>query len=164
MRIEIDTGSPGLVLRELVPEDSRLLYELIERNREHLSQYLDVTSQKYPDYDSVVASFINPNNLKRLRFGIWDDGELVGSISLSPLSKLAELGYWVSADRTRRGYASSASTALCRYAYETLGITRIIAFVHKDNAASQGVLTQCGFACYGMALKSKTALTYRKDA
>lgn len=163
MRIEIDTERSGLVLRQLVPEDSFALYRLIERNRAHLSQYLDETSRKYPDHASVLASIVAPDKPAKLRFGVWDDDELVGAINLRSASTLAELGYWISADRARRGYASTASKALCRYARDTLGIQRIIAFVHKDNMASQGVLARCGFFCRGRAFKSETALTYQYD-
>jgi len=163
MCIEITTERSGLILRQFIPKDSSSLYRLIERNRAHLSQYLDDTSDKYPDHDSVLDSIVNQKKPEKLRFGIWDDDELVGVVSLIPSSMMAVLGYWVSADRIRRGYASTASRALCRYAQETIGIKRLIAFVHMENKASQGVLEQCGFTCFGMAFKSETALLYRTE-
>ena len=164
MPLVIPTERPELILRQFIPEDSRPLFELIERNRAHLSKYLDDTSDKYPDFDSVLRSMTYPSKPEKLRFGVWDGEVLVGTVNLLPLHRLAVLGYWVGAEYTKKGYATTAAQALCQYANDILGLGQIIAFVHKENFTSQGVLQRCGFESRGKAsLTTETALVFKRQ-
>lgn len=154
-----------LRLVQLRPQDSRPLFELIEANREHLSQLLDETSKKYPSYESVFDSILNPPIPAKLRFGIWVGSRLIGSANLLPGAISAEVGYWLSADSTGSGYATLVTDALCEYAFDELGLSSVIAFVHRDNVKSQRVLERCGLICRGPAMispskRSETALMY----
>lgn len=163
MPLEIHTERPGLILRQFTPEDARPLFELIDRNREHLSQYLDDTSDKYPDYESVLLSMIDPSTPEKLRFGVWDGDVLVGTVNLLPNNRSAVLGYWIGAEYTKNGYATEAAKALCQYATDVLGFAWLMAFVHKSNFTSQNVLRRCGFESRGRAsLTTETALVFKR--
>ncbi|HEY4963340.1 MAG TPA: GNAT family protein [Candidatus Saccharimonadales bacterium] len=60
-----------ILLRQVTPEDSQTMFDLIDRNRDHLSQHGDDTAGNYTTPESVAER----NELQgdnELRFGIWD--------------------------------------------------------------------------------------------
>lgn len=140
----IPTANESVTLRELTVEDAQAYFEAVDNSRAHLSQFGDTTAEKYPDVASVVDSIEHPIYQAKKRFGIWDRDQFVGSINLSPSANLAEIGYWVDQRYTGHGYASTAANALARYAKEQ-GFTTVMASVHEDNLASQGVMRRAGF-------------------
>lgn len=79
-------------------------------------------------------------------------GHLVGSFSLMEIDRArghGEIGYWVAADRRRRGIAAGAVALLRDWAHAELGLTRIEILAHRDNAPSRAVAERCGFAATG---------------
>ena len=74
-----------------------------------------------------------------------DSGFVIGAIGLMDIALLdarAELGYWIGADYWSRGYCTEAARRLIRFAYEELGITRIVARCLTRNPASARVMTK----------------------
>ncbi len=149
--------SEGIVLRQFTPSDAAPLFALIDRQREHLGQFGDTTAEKYPDLESVEKSIAEPPNPDRLRFGVWDNEVLVGTVNLTPRVKpdswqrsgSAVIGYWIGSDFTRRGHATRAVDALTDYGHEQLGYQRIYATVDQGNRPSLGVLERAGYARIG---------------
>ncbi len=151
-RIIVPTSRPEVVLKQFIPEDAVLLFELIDRNRAHLSQRGDETGKKYPSLVSVERSITHPPQPSRFRFGIWSDAPLTGSINLTPMTNaatyrddLAEIGYWTGGEFCRQGFATLATTTLAEYALYTMGFIAVLARVHKKNRVSQRVLEYAGF-------------------
>jgi RimJ/RimL family protein N-acetyltransferase len=73
-------------------------------------------------------------------------GELLGSCGLVWISAgMAELGYWTTSAARGRGVALRASRLVCRYAFEELGIQRIIWQAAIGNHASRLVALRAGF-------------------
>jgi RimJ/RimL family protein N-acetyltransferase len=60
-----------------------------------------------------------------------------------------EVGYWLRADATGRGYATEAIAALVRAVFEHLGARRVAICHDPANGASAGVPTRLGFRCLG---------------
>jgi RimJ/RimL family protein N-acetyltransferase len=89
--------------------------------------------------------------------GFWDSGssyplvialedELIGGIGLDVRAHGQwELGYWLGEAYWNRGYASEASAALVKFAFETLAVERLVAGHYVDNHPSGRVLTKLGF-------------------
>src|SRR5690625_3426338 len=81
-----------------------------------------------------------------------DQGEFVGLMMLPPAHgpdqpddpSVAELGYRILRRHWRRGYASEASSALLRHAFETVGQVRVIAQTMSVNAGSRAVMERIG--------------------
>lgn len=67
--IEILVRSTGIRLKQFIQTDSKAIFDLINKNREHLSQFGDTTAEKYQNVESVEDSILNPKNPNRLRFG-----------------------------------------------------------------------------------------------
>lgn len=82
--LEIVSKDGQVTLRQLTLEDVEELFALIDRNRDHLSQFGDDTATKYPTVESVRESIEKPKNPKRMRFAIRNiQGQIVGSINLT---------------------------------------------------------------------------------
>jgi ribosomal-protein-serine acetyltransferase len=141
-----------VVLKQFEAPDAREIFELIEGNREHLSQFCDNTAHKYSNVESVRASIVHPANPEKMRLGIWDENKLIGSINLIPRTTsgafekdVAEIGYWVGREFGGFGYATIATRALVKYAFAHLDIVTVLAKVDAENIARRRVLTKAGF-------------------
>src|SRR5437868_14428116 len=83
--LELVSLDGEVILRQYSPADAQEGFSLIDRNRDHLSQFGDETASKYPTLESFQESILHPKNPRRLRFGIRNkEGLLVGSINLTP--------------------------------------------------------------------------------
>ena len=84
-----------------------------------------------------------------------EDGKLVGAITLSNVrrgvAQMASIGYWVGQPYARRGHTLAAVKAVCRFAFEQLGLHRVEAACIPTNEASAGVLLKAGFDEEGYA-------------
>jgi len=84
-----------------------------------------------------------------------DDGQLVGAITLSNVrrgvAQMASVGYWIGQPYARSGYTLASVRAVCRFAFEQLGLHRVEAACIPTNEASAGVLLKAGFEEEGFA-------------
>ena len=81
-------------------------------------------------------------------------GTLLGSTGLGfEMASLASTGYVFARDAWVRGYATEALTAMVEVA-RGIGIKRLFADCHPDNAASARVLSKCAFGLEGDVLVS----------
>ncbi len=87
-----------------------------------------------------------------------DRRSLTGGITLANVrrgvTQAACVGYWVGLPFLRRGYASHALGAVCRFAFEDLRLQRLEAASMPGNRASLAVLERAGFAREGLARQS----------
>jgi len=147
--IEIKPPKGRIILKQFSLSDAREIFELIDRNRDHLSQFGDETAKKYPTVNKVIESIQNPKNPKRLRFAIRNsEGVFMGSVNLTPdedNSQRGEVGYYMGSEFQRRGIATEATRLLSDFAFGQLGYLTLYAKVQPDNIASQKVLTKAGF-------------------
>jgi len=147
--IEIKSKNYLVNLKTFVVDDAPEIFSLINRNREHLSQFGDETSHKYPNLESVVSNITNPKKPTRRRFAIRNQNkELVGSINITPDvgdPTSAEIGYYLGSEYTGKGYMSESVKTLTDYAFNNLGCKRIYGKVVIGNTASSNVFKKCGF-------------------
>lgn len=81
-----------------------------------------------------------------------EDGEFVGLMMLPPARgpdrpedpTVSELGYRLLRRHWRQGFASEASRVLLRYAFETVGQSRVVALTMAVNRGSRGVMEKIG--------------------
>ena len=142
--LKIRTENPNVFLKQFSVRDSPHIFFLINKSRKHLSQNGDVTAGKYKAIEDVSNSIRFPSNSEKLRFGIWDNKKLVGSINLTPNNKdSAEIGYYLGAGHTGFGYATIATKALIDYSFAT-GYKSLSAKVVEENYTSTRVLKRAG--------------------
>jgi RimJ/RimL family protein N-acetyltransferase len=88
--------------------------------------------------------------------GVWyatrrDTGAFIGCFMLKycPPSCDIEVGYRLRHQAWGQGFATEGATELVRYAFDDLGLDRIIGVTHPGNRASQRVLLKAGLVDRG---------------
>ncbi|NLK08756.1 MAG: hypothetical protein GX316_08680, partial [Firmicutes bacterium] len=93
--ISLPTDIPNVYLRALTVSDALALYELIQENKDHLTQfgdYHDLVSWGLQDVEAYLTAPTDDN----IRMGIWRGNELVGRVDLVPIETgVFGLGYWL---------------------------------------------------------------------
>ncbi|MGQ0567385.1 MAG: GNAT family N-acetyltransferase [Gemmobacter sp.] len=83
------------------------------------------------------------------------DQALLGAITLDNIrrgpSQAGTLGYWIGGPHARQGYMREAILSLVHHAFTQLDLSRIEAACLPENAASRGLLEDCGFKYEGVA-------------
>mgnify|MGYP002781243583 CR=1 FL=1 len=87
-------------------------------------------------------------------YGIEADGELAGTVGLTPREDVerltVEIGFWLGARFRGRGLATAAAEAVTALAFERLALARVEAHVFSGNHASARVLEKAGFEREGV--------------
>ncbi len=144
-RTTIATDIPTLRLVEPTPDDAPALYDLVARNRGHLTQHVDFTDLGEATLESIATSLTSEDG-RHARFGIWLDGRLIGRADLSRRTPgNLVLGYWLGGEDTGKGYATAAWQALIDYGKGELGATNVYAGVTKGNTKSGALLGRLRF-------------------
>lgn len=81
-----------------------------------------------------------------------DTGRLIGGTGLHPRvgPEALEIGYWVRADATRRGYATEMAGALTRVGFEVEGVDHIEIRIVPENIGSLRIPTALGYTREGV--------------
>ena len=160
--------TPRLILRAMVPNDAPCFFALnsdpavmrftgeppigsIDEARRAIEQY--------PDFDPARGG---------VGFGRWacvlrESGAFIGFCGLKSLDDLGvvDVGFRLLPQFWGRGLATEACAASLAYGFKTLGLTRIVALVLPNNAASIRVLEKCSMRHNGtIAYEGQTALLY----
>lgn len=135
-----------LTLRPWWPEDAETLTQAIA----HETVAKKLARMPWPYALGDAEAFLSlPRGPAEPRFAILahdcDYPRLIGNISLRPEGRIHELGYWLTPTAWGQGYATEAGRIVIEQARHALGLKRIEASHHIDNAASRKVLTKLGF-------------------
>ncbi|MEK3779261.1 GNAT family N-acetyltransferase [Paenibacillus sp. FSL R5-0810] len=147
-KYEIDDSS-YLSLLEI--KDAEKLYDLINRNRDHIGAWLKFPSITLKADDS--KTFIERTRLRYAKgegywLGIWSGDKLVGSIGylyLDEENKKTEIGYWLGKEYEGKGIITKSVKALINYAFDELKLNKIEIGVATDNARSRAIPEKLGF-------------------
>ncbi len=157
--VVVRIGSPpralaagGVTLQAFNGDEGPVLAQLVVENLEHLRPWMP-WAQVAPTVQSNVE-FVRRTIDEWERgagFGYWlreeASGEMVGCAGLHRRIGPGglEVGYWVSAGRTRRGYATASARALTTAAFGLEGVERVEIHCDAANVASAGVAKRLGF-------------------
>ena len=144
---EIEVGAHGLVLRRWRTADVADLMAAIEWSLAELRRFMPWAMEE-PTPESVTAFVERVVVGPALGFGLFDAGELVGGFGLHDRRGpgILEIGYWVRSDRTGRGYATAAASALTRVALDRFPlIDRIEIRCDPANVASVAIPPKLGY-------------------
>ena len=149
-RIDLDGG---LVLRRWRSADAGALSLAIDESLEHLRPWMPwAASGSLEERRATLTRWEDEWDVGgELEYGIFLGALAVGSFGLLPRIGPGglEIGYWVHAAHTRRGYASAATAALTTVAFTLPGITLVEIHHDRANVASEGVPRQLGFTLVG---------------
>ena len=148
--------TPRLLLRRLVSDDLDALYAL----------YRDPEMRRYFPVEGALPDrtltreetweelewFMN-GHPRHPELGLWatilkETGEFIGRCGLLPWTidgqDEVEVAYMIDKRFWRRGLGAEAARGIRDYAFEQLGLSRLICMIDGENAASIGVATAIG--------------------
>jgi len=150
------TVADGLELRQFEWEDAEILFATVERNREHLRQWLPwVDGTRSADdirqfLSRVTAQFeegLGPN------FGIWSEGTLTGAIGCHPIdhpNRFCSLGYWIAMGHQGRGTITRCCLHLLDYLFDEVRLHRVEIRCGTGNTRSCAIPRRLGFRLEGV--------------
>ena len=137
-------------IREATPENAEESYNVIDRNRDYLREYLPWadgtelsghlgTLEKWQKACEDKSEFV---------FGICLDGKYVGNIGLHDVksnNKSAMIGYWLAKDYQGHGIMTDCVRALINYGFYELDLNRIWIACAFENKKSRAIPERLGF-------------------
>lgn len=151
-----------LTIRCFAPHDAQLLLNAIEASKEHLSAWMPWANAEhlFDDKLALVRQFRGEFDMGiDYKFGIFnkEQTQLVGSAGLHTRvgEGAREIGYWINAGHTNKGYAFEAAAALTRIAFEIEDIKRVEIHCAPENEYSMRIPKKLGFHLDGI-LRSRT--------
>ena len=120
-------------------------------NDEEVVKYLEVrhTRRSMKDLREYVSSVIERKEDAFFAICLNETGRHIGNIKLGPINKnhgFAYVGFLIG-DREYwgKGIATEALNLICRYAFETLKLRKVLAGCYETNLASLRVFKKAGF-------------------
>jgi ribosomal-protein-serine acetyltransferase len=149
--------SPTSRLRLLNEADAEPLFQVIDRDRAHLRQWLPwVDSSRGPD---DIRAFIRTSRERFARNDAFDaaieaDGALVGAIGLHDLNRVdrrTKIGYWLAATAQGRGLMTAACRAVVNHVFVEMKLNRVEILCATGNTRSRRIPERLGFTQEGIA-------------
>lgn len=153
--------SERLVLRPWLPADADFLLDL--EGRWEVVRHLGAAPSTMTSRDEALASIHRRRAISAHHaHGVWlvadHDGRRLGNLLLKPVrlsegeradrSPEVEVGWHLHPDAWGHGYATEAARTVLADAF-TRGLTRVLAAVHPENAASAAVCRRLGMRHLG---------------
>ncbi|REJ78765.1 MAG: N-acetyltransferase [Acidobacteria bacterium] len=153
--MEILEVSDGLELLPVAEENLEKLHAVVVNNFEHLRAWMPWTVDGYSL--SNTRSFIAKSTRdfsanESMNFHVIENGEIVGALGLNYIDKVnkgTELGYWLSEHATGRGIITRCVKRLTDFAFEELGMHRVVIRAAPGNIRSCAVPERLGFTKEG---------------
>jgi len=154
----IEISSTRLLFRPYRPGEGRLYVDMYRENGAHLMEFMpeELRGMKTEaDGERQIQRMLHAWQDRELFiFGAWDTetGLYVGEAYLANPDWTVpslELGYFVVATQTGRGFATEAGAAVVAVAFEQFGVERIDLQCQADNVASARVAERLGFRLEG---------------
>jgi RimJ/RimL family protein N-acetyltransferase len=142
-----------LVVRCWEPRDAPLLKEAVDSSLEHLRPWLPWAHELPMPLEATVEllrGFRGQFDLgQEFVYAIFspDESEAIGGTGLHTRrgEGVFEIGYWIRASRAREGFATEATAALTRVAFEVCGVERVEIRTDPENAPSLAIPRKLGF-------------------
>lgn len=126
-----------------------MMFELINKNREHLEPWFSWVKLTLSLEDSLKYLFDKEEktkDAKKVEYGIFVNNEYIGNISVFDINqknKSCEIGYWLSSFHTRKGYITEAVKIMEKEIFDEMKLNRIQIKCNEKNEASFGVIKKC---------------------
>jgi ribosomal-protein-serine acetyltransferase len=155
MNHELIAVDRHMSLVQILPEQADQLFELTDKNRKYLGEFLP-----WPQYvksaddsrEHILKTLQDRADAITYTYGIEVDGVIAGDISLRNMNtkeKIPEIGYWMSLDYAGKGLMTKAVSALTDYGLRSLDLEKIIIRADPANIASNRVAEKAGYSHIG---------------
>jgi ribosomal-protein-serine acetyltransferase len=147
---------PGVELRLVEERHAPVLFALVEREREHLRQWLSWVDATRTE-DDIVAFIRRAMEQFASNHGfsaaIWADGCIAGVVGIHRVdwvARKAEIGYWLAREFQGRGIATAAARAVTAHGLVELELNRMEIHCAADNTRSSAIPKRLGFIYEGI--------------
>ncbi|MEO1236454.1 MAG: GNAT family protein [Planctomycetota bacterium] len=150
-------------LRLVAPEHAEEITAVARANVEYVGRWLPWCTEKY-DVEGcrawALSSLRGFGERKQLPLSVLEHGRVVGGCGINDWRQQTnadwdhavawgEIGYWLAEDATGRGIVTRCVRRLLDYAFDEIGLERMVIRVEPDNARSRAVPERLGFTCEG---------------
>jgi len=150
-----------LELKTFSLDEARKLYELIDKNRIQIGEWL-IWADKTKSVEDV-EKLIREYNERRekgegINFGIWYQTKLIGYISYAYINKesrKANIAYWLDSDYQGKGFVTKSCEALIEYGFNQINLHRIEISCAEGNSKSRAIPERLGFTKEGVFKESE---------
>lgn len=132
------------------------LFDLINSDREHIGKFLpfvDITKSVDDETNYLKMKLSGVANGTDFPCFITKSDRIIGTIDLHFINhdnKKAEIGYWLHSSYARQGLTKLAVQTICDYAFQNLGLNKLVIKADTENIASNQVAQSCGFRLVGV--------------
>lgn len=153
MKFKIDND---IQLRVLQSQDATTLFELVDKNRLHLRQWLPWLDQSTKEehsrqfIDSVQDQLHSGNGFA---CGVFFETDLVGICGYHEINRTDQsvvIGYWLSKQAQGKGVITRCTKFFLDYAFETLSLNKVLIPVAEENEKSRAVCERLGLVSEGV--------------
>jgi ribosomal-protein-alanine N-acetyltransferase len=139
-----------LRLRRLIPADLESLFALYSDSE--VRRYFPEETLSHEETKEELEWFLN-GHPSHPELGLWatlhkPSGHFIGRCGLLPWTiegqHEVEVAYMLAKDYWGQGLATEAARGIAQYAFERLGLTRLICLIDADNQASRRVAERIG--------------------
>lgn len=143
--------STKLLLRKVVLEDARKLWDNIYSNFELYKYYHPIMFSGYDEYENLIKSYeerYSNGNFFRWGIVLKENNELTGMVALHHYdyqTNIIKIGYIMMRNYRNKGIATEAVGLVLKYVFEELKLFKVEANVTDGNEASLRVLEKNNF-------------------
>jgi ribosomal-protein-serine acetyltransferase len=143
--------SDQLKLRQIQATDALELFEVIDRNRAHLRQWLGWVdkNQKVSDVSAFIEFCTSMQQKGSLTLGIFFEGRLAGLVSHHAIDtdkQCVALGYWIDKQHEGLGIVRQSVRVLSDYSFRELKLKEVQIKCAVGNERSQSIPKALGFS------------------
>jgi RimJ/RimL family protein N-acetyltransferase len=133
-----------LLIRNWQQSDAPLLIRAIDESLDHLRPWMPCALSEPSDLKAVEAQIAASRDLflagKDRGYGVFDSTatQVLGSVGLHPRADtgVLEIGYWLRADSTGKGFATEAVEAITKLAFLVFGAAKLEIHCDPKNVRS----------------------------
>ena len=143
-------------LKPLRFKDSLEFYNLVDRNRAYLKEWLtwvDKVKEVSDSKEFIKFTLKQAHDDMGFQAAIWYKGQLAGIIgfySYNHENREASIGYWIGEEFSGKGIMSRATIAIINYGFSEMNLNRIEIRCAEYNVASQNIPKKLGFTQEGL--------------
>ncbi len=146
----------NISLRLLLHKDVNSFFELMNKNKEHLSLFMPRISEtkNLEDAERVITLFLRQLlENDGFRTGIFIDNQLVGVAGLKYIDWInlrTEVMYWIDKNYSGRGITTECVKKIIEVSFSQYNLNKIIIRMSVDNVGSKKVAEKCGLHFEGI--------------
>lgn len=147
--------SPELELHEAQVSDAEALYQLIDKHRLYMREWLPFVDHRMSaaDTELYLRTVTAPDNMQDQVYTIRYQGQVIGVIGYKTIDRVnskLEIGYWLGENYQGKGIMARSCEALIRQAFEQMHMNRIQIKVGVGNHKSSRIPQRLGFKLEGI--------------